>query len=192
MPFNLTRRYREHRAFGKYTHGKTVLSQSHRMTHEGFMFHASGKQTGIANAGTAVFLMSVPAGCYPHIQRVGINTDRGDIDLLMRENVVTSADGAAIPVLNVNRNSAIVPCAIATGAPTITTPGDLFHTIYVPPTGAGVGSAIGVMGIEQGEEWVLKEDTKYSFTITNNSGATIDLSYEFVWYEIGYDDLPHV
>ena len=38
-----------------------------------------------------------------------------------------------------------------------------------------------------GEEWILAPSTKYLFRITNNSGGILDLSYEFVWYEIGED-----
>ena len=190
MPFNLTRRVREHRSFDPLVHAKTTIQNQHRMAHEGFMYHASGKQTGLANAASASFLLAVPAGIYPHIQRVELNLEAGDVDMVMRENVVTSADGGAISVLNVNRNSALTASAVVTGSPTITTPGDIFHTLWVPPTGTGIGTQEGVLDVNQGEEWILEPSTKYSFTITNNSGAAIDYSYEFVWYEVGYDDLP--
>jgi hypothetical protein len=175
--FENTRRNREFRKFGPLVHG-------------GFMFHSSGKQTGLANAASAVFLMDAPAGVFPHIQRVELNVGSGGIDLIMRENVVTSADGTPLPVLNVNRNSATVPGALIYGTPTITDAGDDFHTIWIPDTGAGVGSSTGVMDVDQGEEWVLAENVKYSFTITNNSGGAVDFSYEFVWYEVGFTDLP--
>ena len=190
MSFEHTRRAREHRSFDPLVHAKTTLDNKHRMAHEGFMFHASGKQVDLANAASAVFLMATPADCYPHIQRVELNIEAGDVDMVMRENVVTSDDGGAVPVLDVNRNTANSPCAVVTGSPTITTPGDVFHTIWVPPTGTGIGTQEGVLDVNQGEEWILAPSTKYSFTITNNSGGIIDYSYEFVWYEAAYDDLP--
>ena len=175
-------------AFDLYANAYTVIQEPHRMSHDGFMFHASGKQLAIANGADADFLMSVPAGAYPHVQRVRLDTEAGDIDLKMYEGVTTSADGSALPVQNVNRNSSLTPDAAIFGGPTVTDLGTLFHTHWVPPTGAGVGSSTGVMDISAfGEEWILAPATKYLFRITNNSGGALDLRWEFVWYEIGGD-----
>ena len=49
-----------------------------------------------------------------------------------------------------------------------------------------------IAGIGQGSEWILKPETPWLIRLTNNSGATIDWSYEFSWYEISYDENTRV
>lgn len=188
----MTDNFREHyadelmRAMDPLVHAFTVVQSQHRMSHDGFVHHASGKVTGIANGANADFLMVVPADTYPHIQRVELNVESGDIDLIMYEGVTTSNDGGAITILTTNRNSTHTSDATIYGSPTITDLGTAFHTLWIPPTGTGVGNRFGVMDVNQGEEWILAPSTKYAFRITNNSGSTIALSYEFVWYEVHY------
>ena len=41
----------------------------------------------------------------------------------------------------------------------------------------------GVVNSNVGEEWGLVPSTKYNFAITNQSGATISVYYEFLFYE---------
>ena len=175
-------------AFDLYANAYTVIQEPHRMCHDGFMFHVSGRANDIANDGSADFIMVVPAGCYPHIQRLSLDLEAGDVEFLMYENAVCSDNGAALPRINTNRNSSITPCSQPYGAPTVTDIGDLFHTRWAPPTGTGIGSAIGILDVAIfGEEWILAPSKTYLFRITNRSGAVLDLAYEFVWYEIGED-----
>ena len=72
--------------------------------------------------------------------------------------------------------------------PTITTTGVLIHTKWFEPTAAGVGPkpGVGLSDLANGEEWILKPNTSYLIRVTNNSGATIDLSFDFLWYEVSY------
>ena len=167
-------------AFDLYANAYTIIQEQHRMSHDGYMFHASGKVLDIASAASADFIMVVPAGCYPHIQRVSLDLESGDVDFQMYENTITSDNGTPIPVENTNRNSANETCAVPYG--------DLFHTRWAPPSGSGVGNSIGVLDVAIfGEEWILAPSRTYLFRITNNSGAVLDLAFEFVWYEIGED-----
>lgn len=178
----------EKRKFDSYVHAVTVISEPHRLSHDGMVFHASGKQLALANAASAEFAMVVPAGSYPHVQRVRLDLERGDIDLLMYEGATLSDNGTPIPTRNVNRNSPNTSLVPIFGAPTITDDGTLFHTHWVPPTGSGVGSSEGIMDVSAfGEEWILAPSTNYMWRITNNSGGTLDFRYEFVWYEVGYE-----
>ncbi len=172
--------------FDVITRSVTSIPNAHRLGHLGMVYHASAKTTGIANGADADFLMVIPEGTFPHIQRVELNLEAGDVDLVMYEDTVTSADGGALPAFNVNRNSANVAQAITYGGPTITDLGTEFHRLWVPPTSSGVGNTVGVLDVNQGEEWILKDNTKYAFRITNNSGGVIDLSFEFVWYEVDW------
>lgn len=177
----------ERRKFDSYAHALTIIQEQHRMSHDGFMFHSSGKVSGLANGATQDFLLAVPALTWPHLQRFALTVESGDVDILLYEGTTTSADGSAANIRNVNRNSSNTADTVLTLGPTVTTPGTLIHTDWIPPTGAGVGSAIGALDIQLGEEWLLSPSTKFLFRATNNSGGAIDLRYEFVWYEIGYN-----
>lgn len=186
--------FREHyademqRAMDSHSHALTTIGEAHRMTHDGFMYHASGKVTGILNAGVQDFLISVPAGSFPHIQRIAINASRGDIDLIWYEDTVTSADGTPLISVNTNRNSALTGNTAFFIDPTITGLGTVMSTNWAPPTATGIGqSPRGIINVNEGEEWILKPSTKYGFRMVNNSGATISVRYEFVWYEIRYE-----
>lgn len=171
----------------QYTGALTVIAETHRMTHEGFVFHADRKVTGLADAGTDDMLIAVPAATFPHMHRIRINTGKGDIDITLYEGTTTSADGTAVTSFVTNRNSANTPDVVITHTPTVTGVGTAIHSAWIPPTATGVGqSAEGVRGAEQGEEWLLKPSTKYLLRVTNNSGSTIDLWVELLWYEIGY------
>jgi hypothetical protein len=178
----------QHRLLDQFSHSLTVIQEPHRLSHDGMVFHASGKVVGLANGADAEFAMIVPAGSFPHVQRVRLDTERGDIDLTMYEGSTFSNDGTPITAHNVNRNSSNTALVIPHASPTITDDGTLFHTHWVPATASGVGASSGVMDINAfGEEWILQSNTKYLFRITNNSGGAIDYRYEFVWYEISYE-----
>jgi hypothetical protein len=166
----------------------SVIQEQHRLSHEGMVFHASGKVTGITNGSNQDFLLAVPAGVFPHLQRFNLHVGAGDIDVLIYEDTVTSDDGATNGELNVNRNSSITPSTVLTLGPTVTDIGTLLHTNWIPPTGAGVGARSGVLDVGNGEEWLLKPATKHLLRVTNNSGGSIDLRYEFVWYEIQWQN----
>lgn len=173
-------------AYDFETQAFSVEDTTHRMNHEGFMHHASGKITGMLDAGVQDFLITTGAKA-AHIQSAGFTFGRGDIDIEVYEAATTSAAGTVIPVFNTNRNSANVPLTVVTKGPTVTGVGTLIHTAWLPPTATGTGlSANGVVGGESGEEWELLPNTKYLIRTTNNSGATIDLRHEWLYYEIDY------
>jgi hypothetical protein len=151
------------------------------------VFHASGKITGILDAGVQDFLIAVPAGVFPHMQRFNMSVGGGDVDIVLHEGTTTSADGTVTPTFTTNRNSAKVAGTVVSIDPTVTGVGTVIATQWVPPTAAGVGQTHdGVSEVNNGEEWIAKPSTKYLLRLTNNSGSTIDLRYEVLWYEISY------
>ena len=170
-------------------HAQTTIDSAHRMIHDGFFFNTSGKETGWTNGTTKEFLISPPAGCYPHVQAMVLNFGRGDIDFEAYEGPTITDNGTALTVRNVNRNSDNTPDLDLYASPTTTDDGTMEFQLWVPPTSTGTGqSSNGIEGVGQGSEWILKPSTPWLVRLTNNSGATIDWSYEFSWYEIGYED----
>ena len=174
------------RAFDPYTHSFTTIKELHRLSHDGMVYHVSEKQTGLANAGVFDILLKVPAGVYPHFNRAEISVGAGDVDIVMYEGTTVSADGSAKSVQNVNGNSTRTASTTVSSGPTVTGVGTLRHTLWAPPTGAGVGSSVGLTNLGFGEEWLLKPLTNYLIRITNNSGGAIDFSYEILFYEVDY------
>lgn len=174
--------------FDSLGRGVTVIETLHRNNHEGWVHHAGDKMDGLLTAGSDELLIKVPAGVYPHVQRLTLSLGRGDVDVEIREGPVVSDDGTLVASLNTNRNSANTAEMLTYHTPTVTTPGALVHTMWVPPTSTGVGlSPQGIITREgAGEEWLLAPSTDYQITITNNSGATISWSWSMLWYEIDW------
>lgn len=174
------------RSYDPLLHAVTVIRSGHRMAHDGFMYHTSGKITGILNAAETDVYMKAPAGVYPHFSRALMTFGDGDIDVETYESTIVSDPGTPVLVHNTNRNSSNVNAMQIYGAPTVTDPGVLLHQLWAPDTGATGSHQIGISNVQNGEEWILRPDTGYMLRITNNSGGTISLSYEFLFYEVDY------
>ena len=173
--------------FDPYAHAMTVITEPHRMNHDGFMFHASGKVDGMVNNNVDDFLIVTAASNYPHLQRMMFDFGSGDVTVETYEGSTASADGTPIAAFNTNRNSSNTPDLILNSAPTITDVGARLHIAWAPPTASGRGrSAQGISDVVQGEEWILAPSTKYLVRVTNNSGETISYRHELLWYEIDY------
>ena len=171
----------------EHTKANVVISEPHSMNHEGFMFHTSGKITGVLDAGVHNFLLVTAALNFPHIQRARFDFGGGDVDIEMYEGATASSDGTPLTANNTNRNSSLTADMVPNSAPTLTDDGTLIHSAWAYPTSTGTGrSPTGVSDVTNGEEWILKPSEKYLIRVTNNSGGTISFRYEFLWYEIGY------
>ena len=173
------------RSFDPHVHALTIIQEQHRMAHDGFMYHTSGKITGVANGASVEVFMRT--GTIPvHFTRAQFTLGRGDIDINTYEDTTVSADGTPIVIFNTNRISTNTPEMDIFGGATIVTDGNQMHTLWAHPTGTGVGNAIGLSEVSNGEEWILKPATNYMVRLTNNSGASITFSYEFLFYETDY------
>lgn len=171
--------------FDDYAHAVALIDTNHRHVHDGFYFHASGRAT-LGIAGTLDLLLNVPAGCYPHVQDVLFNLGDAPADIGIYRGVTTSDDGTAVTVHNRNLNSSTTPEAVLTHTPTITDLGTQIHDRYIGDTGGTGINKIGAFTPSTGEEWVFAPGEKYLVRLTNNSGASMTVSYEAFWYEIGY------
>ena len=173
--------------FAPDIHAVTTMEHLHRMGHDGFLFHSSGKVTGMVDANVDEFLL-VTSTLEVNFSRFRLAFERGDIDVEMYEGTTASADGTPQTVFPTNRNATSSSAAVLNFAPTVTVDGTLIHTGWLPPTAVGVGqSSEGVTTDTSGEEWILKPSTKYLIRLTNNSGATLSYRWEFLWYEPNYD-----
>lgn len=176
----------EKEAYDNYSSAFTVIDSDHRHVHDGRLFTTSGKNTNWSTGTSLSFLISPPADCTPHVKTMDLNFGRGDIDFVAYEGPTITDNGTPLTAQNVNRNSSTTPLLNLFANPTTSDNGELEFQLWVPPTSTGVGkSANGVTGVGQGGEWILAPETPWLIVLTNNSGVTIDWSYEFSWYEIG-------
>jgi hypothetical protein len=175
------------RSFDPYTHSMTVIQEPHRLAHDGMIFHATHKKDALANGASHDHLLRVPAGVYPHFNRLMFSVSAGDCDAYLYEGATVSADGTPETVYNTNRNSTNAAETLLFTDPTVTDPGTEIHHVWMPPTGAGVGSSTGLSKVSFDEEWLLKPSTDYLIRLTNNSGGAIDIWHEMLFYEVSYD-----
>ena len=163
----------------------SVITEPHTMSHKGWMFHYTQKTLAVVNNASVLYLLKNPAGNYPHLHKMRTSVGNGDVDILLYEAPTTSADGTLQTTYNVNRDSSNASSMEIYLTPTVSVNGALIHEGWAPPTGTGVGNSSGLVGLTEGEEWMLAPATNYLKKITNLSGSTIDIWVEFLWYEIG-------
>ena len=176
------------RLIDPFTHAVTVIQEPHRLAHDGMVFSSTGKATGLANAGVFEFTLST-GNSYPHLNKMRLSFGAGDIDVLSFKNATWSSAGTPLVPVNTNLNSSNTPVMSMAYNPTLLTDGTEVHTMWAPPTATGVGqSQSGLANLDAGEEWILAPNTQYLFRITNNSGVTIDMAWDFLWYEVSYTE----
>ena len=177
--------------FDQWAHAVTVITENHRMIHDGFFFDMSGLETALANGANLDILITLPAGSFGHLVNVEYTMDDSPCMAYFYEGVTTSADGAAANVRNHNRvNANDSSSAVITTGPTVTDVGTLLHQRYIPTAGGPVGQQHGSLVSGEDNEWVIGSptvETKYMWRFTNNSGGAINVGYHFNGYEIGYE-----
>lgn len=160
-----------------------TIDTAHARSHAGEMFHSAFKVTGVLDAGVVNVLIQTGA-IPPHLSYMRASFGGGDIDLVVYEGTTVSADGTGQTENNTNRNSSNTPLTAIFLTPTITGDGTAIHTQWAVPVSTGIGQSVsGIADISAGEEWLLLPSTNYLQRATNNSGGTIDMWFEFVWYE---------
>lgn len=184
--FRLDSRDEETFKFDKFAHAVTTITEEHRLTHDGMVYHASGREAVVANLASLDLLFAIPALVFPHMRKLVLNLGDGPCDVLFYEGVTTSDDGSALLTYNRNRNSSRAPGTVLTKAPTVTDLGTLIHDRYVGDPGGQGANQIGANSAALGEEWVGAPSTKYLLRVTNNSGGNIIINFEMMWYEIAY------
>ncbi|GAG11113.1 unnamed protein product [marine sediment metagenome] len=182
----------EMRKFDSYAHAVTVISEPHRMIHDGFMFNASGVVAAVADSASLDILIKRPQGNIGHFTFVEFALDDSPVTVEFFEDVTVSADGTEVNVHNHNRLSSNTPsgATMFTG-PTVTDTGTLLHTRYIPSAGAPGNQPAGRLVSGEDAEWVIGSvtaDINYLWRITNNSGGAISIGYHFNGYLIGYID----
>lgn len=155
-----------------------VIDEAHYRIHEGQAFQSFASQSLLANA-THDYLVIVPA--LPNEVHFTYTFDcTAPMALSIFEAPTTTANGAAVPVFNANRNSATVNLTLVFNAPTVTGTGTLIDGGV-----CGSGTGAGRVGSEQRNEheWILKAGAKYLLrTAVGGNAAVVTSSLN--WYSV--------
>jgi hypothetical protein len=176
-----------HKLYDPAIHAMTVINEIHRLSHDGMIFSSTGKQTGLADSGTAAFLITT-GDQVCHMNRARLFLGNGDCTLVAYKNPTTSAAGSVIPNHCTNLPSSNTAVTVITAGPTVSDNGTAIHTSWAVPTATGQGqSEAGLQGIEAGEEWILEENSEYLYILTNNSGGAITYARDILFIEPSYE-----
>ena len=174
------------RAWDPLVHALTLIDEEHRMVHDGAGFQGDVIQSGLADSGTGNVLI-VTGSKSVHLRALDVAAGNTPVQTDFYEGATTSADGTALPsLINVNRVSLKTPLTAMYYGATVTDNGTKIATTLVPVTAKDAGAVQSSFG----EELILKANTKYLITLTNNSGGPISWGFKCFFYEIptGYAD----
>jgi len=172
------------RVFDPYAHAMTTIDENHRLIHDGFFFELWRGDTSLADAANLDLMLVVPAGTYPHLQDVSLESDGGVVTLAMYEGTTVSANGTSLPVFNKNRNSSNTNNTTLYYAPTITDVGTQFkHAAIVSDSQSSE-----IFSQSKAGEWVLAPATNYLIRVNNASGAARNINLQIGFYELDYQD----
>lgn len=132
----------------------------------------------VVQAASIEMLIVVPAAVIPQIS-FGIAVG-GDALAELFEGTTVSANGTALPTLNLNRRQPDAPALTLFSGPTITTDGTKLVEVFFP--GGEKGSTPGGAGNIQ-TKFILAESTLYLARLTNNATQAQPLSIEALWSE---------
>jgi len=167
--------------FDEMTGAALVIDTIHHEVHEGEMFHASHTNGSVSNGAKVDMLLVTGAAVETHVSWEVFAG--GQVTVYLYEGATTSANGTAITVYNMKRNSLNAPDGVVTHTPTVTATGTTaLVNGRILPGGTSPTTRVGG-GIRSGAEWILKPGTKYLMRITNTSGGTIAINVALEWYE---------
>lgn len=176
----------EQRKFDFYVPAVTVISEEHRLVHDGMVFYQNIFEAAVPDNNSRVALMRT--GDKPvHLKRISVTASEGPVNISLNENAVVNVLGTQVPILNLNRVSTRTPeTEWYDNTTTFTDTGNpLLGNLYIPATGNnGVAGETGAI-----EEFVLKPNTDYRWELENDpaGSGTADISFTVVFYEIDYE-----
>lgn len=161
------------------TESLQTVGYRHHEVHDGRYFR-SGMNFSLSNGDIATLGFVTPnTSVWCHVMWELTATADGTFNLL--EDVTSFSGGASVGALNHNRNSSVTSAMTLTrgmtGSDLITPTGGSVILSAVLGTGKGA-----IVGGSVGEEFILKQNSKYLFRYTNGTSANI-IRLSLEWYE---------
>lgn len=150
----------------------------HAMIHQGLGFTHSAVYTVGAAANLDLLLATGEHSI--HVRALKVASTGAPLESAYYLSPTTSAAGTPVSVGNNNLTSSKVTECTLTSSPTVTAVGTRLGGDIFPSYGGGQAGSSGTLA---GGEWVLPANTDILIRVTNNDNASIDLSFNFFWYE---------
>jgi hypothetical protein len=150
-----------------------VIDIAHHMVHDGKAFKAVDTASAVTSR---VYRIATPTNKSVHMVADLEANDAFRMDLY--ESSTATASGVAVPVYNMNRNSARTSDVAVSHTPGGITPGTTIVRRYWIRSGTGPADSGGQTRDE--EEIILKKGTTY---IASGYGSSADFKAKFSWYE---------
>lgn len=167
--------------FDETTGAALVIDTVHHEVHEGEMYHASHTNGSVANGANLDVLLVTGATVETHASWEVFAG--GQVRIYLYEAPTTSANGTALTIYNMKRDSLNTPEALFYHTPTVSATGSVaLVNGRILPGGTSPTTRVGG-GIRSGAEWILAPGTKYLLRVTNTSGGTIAVNVGLEWYE---------
>jgi hypothetical protein len=100
-----------------------IISREHQLIHDGRMFITGKIWESVGT--TTNHLLFRTNGNYAHLRGVDVNNESDTLNIEIYENPTTSADGASLPIHNLNRSSVIKSASSFFTGPTVSSNGNL-------------------------------------------------------------------
>lgn len=140
---------------------------------DGHVFYFYHKFENVANGTTAILTFNVcPPATNALLLENNFSSSAGLIEIDIKEDVTVTTAGTAITVFNRNRNSDNTTCITASYGDIIT--GGTIVSEYIAGSAGNPASRSGG-SVSKQNPVVLKDNTVYSYEITNASGTTQDI-----------------
>jgi hypothetical protein len=132
----------------------------------------SAKRYLLANNATLDFLLKTPANSHVIVTQLAVSSSAAPMELDLREDVIVSANGSALTLYNLNRQSADAPLCLLYQGPTVTDAGLALveMELHGDKTYGGDG------GRDCG--MILKAGASYLLRIKNTSGGSATFSLD--------------
>lgn len=167
--------------FDETTGAALVIDTVHHEVHEGEMFHASHTNGSVSNGANVDVLLATGAAVETHASWEVFAG--GQVTIYLYEAPTVSANGTALTVYNMKRDSLNAPDGLLYHTPTVSATGSVaLVNGRILPGGTSPTTRVGG-GIRSGAEWILAPDTLYLLRVANTSGGTIAVNVVLEWYE---------
>jgi len=162
------------------TSSLVMMEWEHHQVHEGQMFHAEHSFGTVANNNNADMRLLTGAKEAHVVFFIG----HGGQCLFYLYETPNQSGGTAVPVVNMNRNSAHVAGVTVFHGPAVVGVGSTpLVNGRLLSGGTSPNSRVGG-GIRTGTEYEFKPATEYLMRVNNNSGAGIGISIGAEFYEV--------
>jgi len=134
--------------------------------------YQSAKRYTIANNGTLDILLKTPASSKVIMTKLAVDTSAAPLEMDLREDVIVSANGTAITMYNLNRQSSNAASSLLYQSPTVTDTGTPIVEMELNGDKDFGGSGARDCGM------ILDASTSYLIRINNTSGAAATMAID--------------